>query len=209
MKDSGDRPAREPESATFEAARVGSSRARPPVFILGFLVVIGAMIAISVGSRGLPAATAVPVALAPSLAPTPTLAAAISTVEPAPSQPDGIDVPVATSPPGDIQLLARRVPASIFVHGDVFVPSATWVYVSLRDDAGNVAGLASVSVPGGAGAAQGAGPTLRFDVELAVPASFSGRLWVDATVYDTSGKLAASTRLEVASPLRPRLQFEP
>lgn len=117
--------------------------------------------------------------------------------------------PVVTSGPGPIQLVAQRSAAGMFVHGDVFVPRVTWVYLSLSDDAGNIAGWASVSVPGAAGPGRSAGPTLRFDVELAIPAAFTGRLWISANAYNDAGSLIVGTRLDVASTLRPRLQFEP
>ena len=83
------------------------------------------------------------------------------------------------------------------------------MYVSVSDDTGIVAGWASVSVPGAAGAGQGAGPTLRFDIEVAVPAPFNGRLWVTANAYNDAGELVGSTRLATAALLRPRMQFEP
>jgi hypothetical protein len=73
----------------------------------------------------------------------------------------------------------------------------TWVFVSLQDDSGRVAGWASVSVPGAAGPGNGDGPTLRFDVELAVPAGFEGRLWVQANAYDAAGTQIASSRLDL------------
>jgi hypothetical protein len=190
------RPGREPASASFETVRVPTRRGSPPIFILGFLVVIGGLIAVSVGSRGSAGATSAPVALGSpvatssrSVVPTPTpVASPVRSVEPA----------VATTGPGDIELLARRSSASIFVHGDVFVPMVTWVFVSLQDDRGDVAGWASVSVPGAAGAGSIGGPTLRFDVELAVPATFSGPLWITGNAYDAGGHLVTSTRLEVA-----------
>ena len=40
MKESGDRPSREPESAAFETASVGGRRARPPISIVGFFAVL-------------------------------------------------------------------------------------------------------------------------------------------------------------------------
>ena len=39
MKESGDRPSRQPESATFETTSVVERRARPPTFIVGFFAV--------------------------------------------------------------------------------------------------------------------------------------------------------------------------
>jgi hypothetical protein len=202
-------PEREPESATFETVQVAVRRGRPPLLIVGFVVVLGGLIAVSVGSRGLPGATSAPLALPASpSSPTPGSSPAPSQA-PLPSPPELVDLPVMTSGPGDIELLARRARASIFVHGDVFVPGVTWVFVSLQDDGGNVAGWASVSVPGAAGPGVGTGPTLRFDVELAVPDAFAGRLWITANAYDSAGSPVTSTRLEVATALRSRLQFEP
>jgi hypothetical protein len=105
--------------------------------------------------------------------------------------------PQMTSDPGPIQLSARRQPNSVFVHGDVFVADVTWVFVSLQDARGRVAGWASVSVPGAAGPGTDGGPTLRFDVELAAAyVNFPGALALQATAYDGSGRAVASSTIE-------------
>lgn len=186
------RSGREPESASFAAVRVGGRRGWPPAFILGFVAVLVAVVAVGVGGRTPASPTFAPVALdSPSAVPI------VATAEPTPSGFAHGPAPFVTSGPGQIELQARRRPESVFVHGDVFVARVTWVYVSLRDDAGRVAGWASVSVPGRAGPGVGSGPTLRFDVELAVPEGFSGRLWIVANAYDDSGVLIGSTRIGV------------
>jgi len=211
MKESGDRPAREPESATFETARVGGRRARPPIFIVGFLAVLVGLIAISVGGRGSVGATPPPVAFASPPASRGVAPTAAPTDSPSPTSIiiRADQFPVVTSPPGAIELLARRQIGALFVHGDVFVARVTWVSVSLLDDVGNVAGFASVSVPGAAGPAHSDGPTLRFDVELPVPDTFAGRLWLDANAYDADGRLVGTVRLEIPTGVRPRIEFEP
>jgi hypothetical protein len=198
------RPGREPESASFDTARVGAGRTRPPFFVLGFLAVIAALVVVGVGGRG-PAqpTSAPPVAIDPvSLGPSdptafpPPLISEGESPEASPvASPDA--APILTSGPGPIQIVARRHPETMFIHGDVFVPRVTWVFVSLQDDAGRVAGWASVSVPGAAGPGVGNGPTLRFDVEVAVPDGYEDRLWIQANAYDADGAQVASTRLEV------------
>jgi hypothetical protein len=205
---------RPPESASFEAARVGSRRRlQPSVFVVGFLAVLAGLVAVSVGGRGPAAASALPLALASAaltdVAPPP----ATPTTRPRPAPTPRIDRtdqgPVVTTAPGAFQLLARRQTGAMFVHGDVFVPRVTWVYVSLQDDTGDVGGWASVSVPGAAGPGEGDGPTLRFDVELPVPDRFSSRVWLSANAYDADGSLIATVRLGVPAILRPRIEFEP
>jgi hypothetical protein len=199
------------EHAEFEAARVGGpGRTRAPIIAaLGFVVVLGAIVAAGVGGRSPSGAVSViaggaqpSAGVAPSLvAPTPGRAS--------PTHPAATFVPAApllTSGPGPIQLVAQRSSEGMFVHGDVFVARVTWVYVSLYDDAGNVAGWASVSVPGAAGPGRSAGPTLRFDVELALPAAFDGRLWISANAYDDVGTLIAGARIEADAALRPPAQ---
>jgi hypothetical protein len=59
-----------------------------------------------------------------------------------------------------------------------------------------------VSVPGAAGPAASGAPTLRFDVELAIPTAFDGDLWVQAHAYDAQFGLVASARVDtpVATP---------
>jgi hypothetical protein len=194
------RPGREPESASFDVSRVGRARRGwQPAVILGFLVVLAAVVTVGVGGRSPAPTPALPPVAAAS--PAPTRVPSESPIVPAPTT--GPRIPLASPPTvmsegGPIRLQATRFRASTFVHGDVFVPRVTWVFVSLQDDLGRVAGWASVSVPGAAGPARDAGPNLRFDVELAVPDSFSGlRMWLNANAYDTDGALMASVHLEV------------
>jgi hypothetical protein len=107
-------------------------------------------------------------------------------------------VPVLTSPPGGpISLQVQRHPDTLFVHGDVDVAAVTWVFVSMIDDDGRVAGWTSVSVPGGVGPGQDHRPALRFDVELPTPDWATKRLWVQATAYDATGRIVGTERLGV------------
>lgn len=107
--------------------------------------------------------------------------------------------PIYTSAPGPMEVQAKRHPATVFVHGDVHAARITWVFVSVLDDVGRVAGWTSVSVPGAAGPNASGGPSLRFDVELAIPADFDVRLWVRAQAYDADGTIVASS--SVAMPV--------
>ena len=200
------RPGREPESATFTPSRVADRRGRPPLLLLGFAAVLGAVVLAAVVGQ----TPALPGPIAPVGGASPNAAAMGASRVPSPN-PAGLPsgprfspgvaatpAPILTSGPGPIELKARRHPETMFVHGDVFAERVTWVFVSLMDDRGQVAGWASVSVPGAAGPGVGTGPTLRFDVELALPARTSAeRLWILATAYDSAGRLVASTRLEV------------
>jgi hypothetical protein len=171
--------------------------------VAAFAAVLVGMIGIAVGSRA-PATPPLipPVALASS-GPMPgatTAPAATVRSERASRAPIPTSGPVRTSDPDSIQIRieAQRHPGTIYVHGDVYVANVTWVFVSLRDAAGRVAGWASVSVPGAAGPALKDGPTLRFDVELAVPAEFSGPLWIQANAYDQTARIIGSTRLDMS-----------
>lgn len=203
------RPGREPASATFETVRVPARRGSAPLFIVGFVVVVGAVIAVGVGGRSVAQPTFPAVALDLPRATVQPTAGATGQQEPPVIRVPGVPPRTFTSGPGPVQLRATRSAHSVFVHGDVFVPRTTWVYVSLRDQAGNVAGWASVSVPGSAGPAQSDGPNLRFDVELALPDTFDGELWVNANAYDADSTVIASARLAVSSPVLPRIEFEP
>ncbi len=203
------RPGREPESATFETVRVPARRGSGLLSILGFLVVVGAFAAVGVGGRSVTQPTFPPVALdSPAVTSEPTVEATAAHMLPA------MRVPIVpprtfTSGPGPIQLQATRSAHSVFVHGDVFVPRTTWVYLSLRDQAGNVAGWASVSVPGSAGPAQGTGPNVRFDVELALPEGFAEVVWVNASAYNADSAVIASARLAISPLVLSRIEFEP
>ena len=192
------RPGREPESASFTPARVAGRRGRAPLLLLGFLAVLGGVVLTAVigQTRADPG---------PFGGASPN-AAAIGASQPATAPPGprlspgaaATPAPILTTGPGPIELKVRRHPETIFVHGDVFAERVTWVFVSLMDDTGRVAGWASVSVPGAAGPGIGTGPTLRFDVELALPAATAAeRLWIVATAHDSGGQMITSKRLEV------------
>jgi hypothetical protein len=199
-----DRPSgsgRPPESASFETARVGSSRgARPPLLAVAFIVVLGTVVAVGISGRLTPGPFPVAAenqALAAS--PTATVAPPALPTPPAGGRPlfPADTGPIYTSPPGKMVVQAKRHPQTIFVHGDVDAARITWVYVGVLDDEGRVAGWTSVSLPGAAGPNKFGGPTMRFDVELAIPVDFQGRLWVRAQAYDSSGKVVASTNVEI------------
>lgn len=199
------RSGRAPETASFETARVGARRTRPPLLVIGFLAVIAALVVVGVGGRGPAGPTSAPPVAVDSAGtgnPGPTVASPPPVIFPGtspgvlpPEMPRA--APILRSEPGPIEIVARRHPETMFIHGDVFVPRVTWVFVSLQDDEGRVAGWASVSVPGAAGPGVGSGPTLRFDVEVAVPDGYEDRLWIQANAYDADGAQVASTRLEV------------
>lgn len=190
------RQAREPEGATFETASMGGRRGGPPVFILGFLAILASVVAIGVGGQATPGATPVPPAAATSPSATPAESLPVM-VFPVPT-PGSSEAVVVGSFGGPVELTIRRQSEGIFVHGDVFVPSVTWVYVSLLDAVGQMAGWASVSVPGAAGPALEDGPSLRFDVDVTIPPRLSDRtLWIQAMAYDGSGKVIGSARVGV------------
>jgi hypothetical protein len=191
------------EHADFAAARVSAPLRRPPILLLAWLVVLGGVVALGLSGQSAGDTGAAPLggAIATLSAritalPTVPVSPTVGTVPPSPLQ----LAPIESNGPGPIQLLARRHPETVFVHGDVYAENITWVFLSLRGADGRVAGWASVSVPGSASMVRGAGtPALRFDVELAVPSDFNGGpLVVEANAYDTHGKLVESTSVDLA-----------
>jgi len=191
---------RDPDRASFASADVAGRRGRAPLIVLAGVAVLASIVGVGVGGRSASPPTGEPrAAVASASVPSP-LATGAAPV-PTPAVPTGLDAarPLVTSGPGPIQLQARRTAASVFVHGDVFVPRVTWVYLSLRTEAGDVASWASVSVPGAVGPGQASGPTLRFDVDLALPESFVGSLFIYANAYDADGKLTSSTRMDAGA----------
>ena len=192
------------ESAAFDPVRVTARRARPPLVVFGVIAVFASIVAVGVGGQARPVATA-PAAAAAS--PQPTLLSVQQSRLPAvPTFLPDI-APIVTSGPGVIQIQARRDDTTMFVHGDIYLPHVTWVFLSLQDDAGWVAGWASVSVPGAVGPAASDGPSLRFDVEMAIQPAFTGRLWIQVQAYDADALPAATTRVEVPWP--PGYQLDP
>lgn len=195
-REAGPGARREPESASFAVVRVGRRGSGSALLVLAFIAVLAGMIGIAVGSQAPtegPAGPPVAAASArPTVRPTATPAATVATVRPSPA-------PLLTSDPaaGQLRLAVQPQSSTMYVHGDVYVVDVTWVFVSLQDASGRVASWASVSVPGAAGPAVGSGPTLRFDVDLAVPAGFSGPLSIQANAYDNTARIIGSARLVV------------
>jgi hypothetical protein len=197
--DAGAPPGRAPEHAEFAMARVAGGSRWSAFAITALAAIVMGMVGVAVGSR---------LATVPPAAPFGAVATASTepTTPPTPAPRPTVAflrvpiIPVQTSDPAStaIQLQVQHQPTEMFVHGDVYVPRVTWVFVSLRDPTGTVTGWSSVSVPGGAGPAKRGGPTMRFDVELAVPADFTGALTVQATAYDGTGKVIGSTQLVTA-----------
>jgi hypothetical protein len=192
-----------PESADFAAARVGGTRRRLPIAALGWLVVLGAVVALGLSGRdsGSPVGAG---STGAAVSPTATLAAvsqgsARPTDRAIPPRFEPDMIAIASSQPGPIHLEATRQPSSVFVHGDVFAKRITWVFVALQSPDGQVGGWASVSVPGSASAPTRSGtPALRFDVELNVPTGLAtGVLIVQANAYDASGALVGTTRVRL------------
>lgn len=215
----GTRAGREPQGATFDATRIGGRRQRPPGFVLIFGVLIGGLVALGFAGRnpaGDPGAVESPLASGSRTGTTVAQGSPAGGSPSAPSAPSASPdrAPVVTSGEGPIVITARRHPETMYVHGDVFVDHVTWVFVSLRDRTGRVAGWASVSVPGAAGRGEEDGPSLRFDVELAVPQHLTaGSLWIHANAHDAGGRLMASTELEIDrngnGPVPAKLGFRP
>ena len=195
------------ERADFAASRVRGSR-RPPILVLGWVVVLGGVMALGLsarsggsGSEAVVANAASPAASTFDFQPNPSFFRIIDKTIPPRFEPDFPSFPtniVATSEPGPINLQASRHPSTIFVHGDVFAQQVTWVFVSLQSLDGEVAGWASVSIPGAAGDSRDHRPALRFDVELAIPTGLAtGVLVVQANAYNAAGGLIAATRVRL------------
>jgi len=209
VSDVGGSNPRPPEHADFAAARIGGSRRRHPFAVLGWVVVLGGLVAIGLsgrldgaGAAGTPGATADATAAASSGRQPSSFRLVEGTHSPR-FDPDFPTFPprnpTQTSEPGPIALEATRSPSSVFVHGDVFADQVTWVFVSLQALDGQVGGWASVSIPGAAGEGKGR-PALRFDVDLAVPTGMAtGVLMVQANAYNSKGVLVASTRVRLGA----------
>ena len=184
--------------ATFAPARI-RARGGPPILAaalalaVGGLVIAGALERLGVSSS---ADTSFGVG-GPSPASSGAGASGIGEDIP-PRFGDDMAPVVASNTDTAIRLRARRHPETTYVHGDVYVAGVTWVFISIQDTSGRVAGWASVSVPGAAGPTNDDTPTLRFDVEVAVPPSYDDRsIWIQANAYDALGRIVESTRMEM------------
>ena len=210
MTDAGGSGAPPGDAASFDVRRLGDGRRRPAAMLMAWLVGLGALVALGLAGRdapavGAPGGTALPPL--PSLVagePTPGSFAAAPTpilvVADGSPRPNGWRSRVSSGP-GPVSLQVVRTAASMFVHGDIEVDDVVWVFVSVQSGDGRIAGWTSLSFPGSVGRVDGAGPAMRFDVELVIPADMlDGPLWAQANVYDARGQQVATTRLEVPIP---------
>ena len=146
---------RTPESADF-AGRIRAPRRRPPIAVLGWVAVLGAIVALGLSGQPTQSGATSPATAAPGT--DVARAGAASASQPRPSyrlvgdttpprfDPDfptfSSSAGIWTSPPGPINLQASRHPSTVFVHGDVFAQQVTWVFVSLQSLDGQVGGWA-------------------------------------------------------------------
>jgi hypothetical protein len=185
---------RREDAATFSGATT-PGLGRPPAFLLGFLVLLVGIVVAGVGGRGAnpgayPASPAALASMGPTVPATSAPAASIAAVR-----------PVVTSEPGPIVLKARRNAATVYVHGEVFAPRVTWIYVALQDAAGRVAGWTSLSLPyAGAPSSDPVGDSpILFDAEVTVPGdTYPGQIFVLAHAHDADGALVGTAQLELA-----------
>jgi hypothetical protein len=197
-----DRAVRRDDGAAF-TSRVGGGNGRPPVLAIAFVAVLAAVVAVGLSGRsdagsanqaggGLPSAAA-------GLA-TPAVAGTTYV----PRGPRAVPVPtprrapvVSSTGEGPIVLQIRRQPDSMYIHGDIYAAEVAWVFVNILDSEGRVAGWAQVSAPAGIGPRGDDVPTMRFDVEQALPDRSNGPLWVQAIVYAAGGVVIGTERLGV------------
>jgi hypothetical protein len=183
-------------SATFAAERVPGSR-RPPILLLGWVLVLGGIVALGLSGRapdpGAGPGTAAISSERPALVPTPPPVATLSRrFDPAyPSL-----IVTAATEPGPIQFEAVRSPSSIAVHGTTNTQQVARVLVSVQSLDGRLAGSTSTRIRGPYGDGADHLPPQAFVLSLPMPARIGVRVVVvEAAAYSAGGELVASARV--------------
>jgi hypothetical protein len=182
-------------SATFAAERVPGSR-RPPILLVGWVLVLGGIVALGLSGRAPdpgPEPGGVALVPAPSLVPTHPPAATLSRrFDPAyPSL-----IVTAVTEPGPIQFQAVRSPSSIAVHGTTNTQQVARVLVSVQSLDGRLAGSTSTRIRGPYGDGADHLPPQAFVLSLPMPARIGVRVVVvEAAAYSAGGELVASARV--------------
>jgi hypothetical protein len=185
------------EGAAFAGARIGGSR-RPPVFFVGWLVVLGSVVAVGLSGRPAdPATDAVARATEPAPAATVALTAGPRPVLSRrfdPAYPSLI-VSAATEP-GPIQFEAVRSPSSISVHGATNTQQVVRVMVTVQSPDGQLAGSTSTRIRGPNGDGGDHLPPQWFFADVPMPPRVGATVVVvKASAYDTGGRLVATARV--------------
>jgi hypothetical protein len=199
--------ARRPDGATFEVSRLGRRRRRPPIAPIAWSGLLVGLIAFAVLGRissggaavgeASAAATGVDVAGLGSLVPAPGDPVFLPPSRPAgPPQLDAT-INLQTSTGDSEGSPDRPAPRRLWVTGNVFV-HATVLVVSLESPDGRVVDSRTISAvdPDG-GIRPLYGPRLQLSFALPAPTG-DGRIWVDVSALDSSGRIVAQLRREVA-----------
>jgi hypothetical protein len=199
--DSGERPA---ERADFEPARLNGLRRRPLIAIVGWVVVLGGVVALGLTGRTGEAASvsatqaAVPQAgsaIGRSAALNPTASGLSRRFDPAfPSL-----VVVETGETTSLAVRATRQPSTVAIHGVVLAHEATTVMFVLRALDGYVAKSIEMSVPELLADGRNSRPSWPMDVEFAIPTAMAASAFVvEADLYGPGGARIDLIRLRLA-----------
>lgn len=204
----GDRP---PERVDFEAARVTRGRRRPALVTVGWVILLGGVVALGLSGRS---GASKPADAAPEAASTGNVGvAARTTGGPIDGGPSRLGaelsrrfdpafpnlVVVEAGETGSLAIRATRRPSTVAIHGAVLAQEATAVLFVLRAPDGYVATSIELGVPELLADGRNSRPSWPMDVELAIPTAMAASAFiVEAVVYGPGGGRIDRIRLRLA-----------
>jgi len=208
----GDRSAdRPPEPVDFEAARVIVGRRRPSLFMAGWVVLLGGVVALGIIGRWGEASGAAGAAQAASLADAAGDARASSGHTDGGPRPPGLElshrfdpafpslVVVEAGETGSLAVEATRRPSTVTIHGAVLAAGATAVRFSMQGLDGEVARSVALGVPELLADGRNHRPSWRMDLEMAIPTALAATaLVIEADLYGPGGGRIDRIRLRLA-----------
>ena len=200
-RDSGDRPA---QRADFEPARLDGPRRRPSIAIVGWVAVLGGVVALGLTGRSGEAA-GISATHAPAL-PTGSAVGRSAASKPAgwelsrrfdPAFPNL--VVVETGETTSLAVRATRKPSTVAIHGVVLAQEATAVTFVLQALDGYVATSIELSVPELLADGRNSRPSWPMDVEFPIPTGMAASAFVvEADLYGSDGARIDLIRLRLA-----------
>jgi hypothetical protein len=194
------------DAARFEPTAVGRQQTAGGHAVVAWIAVIVAIVGLGIGGKLAETSTAGAV-LTQTAAPTATNASDLAALVPAPGDPGllhrptltgeaaGIETTITNGTSGTGGSKTASIERKLVVRGGVLARASS-VVISVEQPAGHILQVRGQSLPGPDSIRPDEGPTVTVSFRLATPPE--GRIWVDVTALDSSGRAIADVYRELA-----------
>jgi hypothetical protein len=194
------------DAATFEPTAVAPRRSTGGLTLAGWMAIVVAIVGLGIAGR-LSAISSPAAVVTPTVAPTPTNVSDLAALVPAPGDPGllhrttltgdaaGIETTITMGISGAGGSKTGTIERKLVINGGVLARASS-VVVSVEQPAGRIVQVRGQSLPGPDSIRPDVGPTVTVSFLLTTPPD--GRIWVDVTALDSSGRAIADVYRELA-----------